>query len=272
MTSSVVGTRPAQTTRSSTTSAGVLITPHDAMSAGSVTLSIVITQIIVPALQDIAKFLQQHSAEIQNILSGAWTAVQAIITGALALIQGIFLLALALLQGNWQGAWVIIQTTVSTVWAQIQTLLTLGLSLLQAVWIATLTTLQQWWNNILNSLYTFAQETWTNIAERIRFWMGIISSRVIKALDDLKKAWSDAWNNFKTILNDIWLELQRVADKVVKDFQSIIEGFIGYIKTIRIPNPFAELLGWLDDLIDGLKEAWRLLQLVGGGSRTQRCA
>lgn len=65
--------------------------------------------IIAELLAKLAKHIEEHGADIEQILTGAWQVIEGTIGGILTLLQGTINTTLALIRGDWEGAWQAVQ-------------------------------------------------------------------------------------------------------------------------------------------------------------------
>ena len=195
----------------------------------------------------IVAFLSAHSAEIQTVLSAAWTVVSTVVSNALTVIKGIVNTVLAAIRGDWQGAWDALSTMLATVaqnWATIissiftaiKGVIVVGVQAWIAAMIATWTpaiekvsaiwtaigaaietflisigeTLKSWFTGITTAWGAF----WTGVANGLDTATGGISTVIISWFSSMGASWTTFWNSI---------------GKIVEDFGGKIVAFLGGI-------------------------------------------
>ena len=182
------------------------------------TVLAIIEATIVPALQAIAQFISDHGAEIQRVLSAAWTIISTIISTALTLIEGTVKLILALIQGDWSGAWNIIKTTTNTVWENIKTIIRAALDMLKALIGGALDAIKGIFESKWNAILSYLKGLWESIKQTVQDGLNAVKD----ALGSIKFP-----NPFAVIQG--WIDSARSA----------IDGFLTWLRGLKIPNPFA---------------------------------
>ena len=75
-----------------------------------------IAEVVMPVFAAIADFVQAHSDQIKQILSGVWDVISGIIKVDVDIIEGVIKVFLDLVTGNWGKAWDDIKTMFSNIW------------------------------------------------------------------------------------------------------------------------------------------------------------
>lgn len=195
-----------------------------------------IESIVTTALAVIGTYWQNHSTDILNIVTNAWTAIKGVIQIVLGAIQGILAVVLGIMEGNILAHLDTIQAANTTIWSGIRDFLYGLLNAIAAFFGTSLDGIRQTWENNFTML--------GQIVDRL---LSIASALITAHVNTIKSTIANVILDAVTIALDLFGKLQSTISSVMSSIASIVNEKVNAIK-----GAFSGIVGAINGVISAI--------------------
>lgn len=201
-----------------------------------------IQQVVGVALQNLARFWEEHGENILRVISSAFDLVRGTIDTVLSVIQGVIRLVLDAILGNWSDVWNDVKSIFSTAWAGVQTLLSNGLATLKRLLELALPMLSNAWNSLWAALKALVETAWPEITKAVQTAVTNVSDAIGKKVTEFVTAGENLING---LIEGVKAKAQSVLDAavgVVKGAVGAVANFLGIHSPSTLFQEFGQAL------------------------------